>query len=164
MRKGYDGYYHYLYLITHVPTSKIYIGVRSCKKHPNDDPYMGSGVKLKKICRSELSKVVLSTFDTRELAMVAEMIIVNEEFCLRENTLNCKKGGMLGCKVIDEKSKMKHRLGVQKAREQGKYTGRKKTIDDFRIKQLTKEGYSISKISKMMDISESSVQRGRKSA
>lgn len=70
---------------------------------------------------------------------------------------------MLGAVYQFERSIMLERQkeGIEAAKRAGKYTGRKATIDYKRIKQLQSEGYSIAKTAEMMNISKSSVQRGR---
>lgn len=40
--------YCYIYIITNIITGKIYIGQRTCAKNPENDNYLGSGVKLLK--------------------------------------------------------------------------------------------------------------------
>jgi len=70
---------------------------------------------------------------------------------------------MLGAVYQFERSIMLERQkeGIEAAKRAGKYTGRKATIDNKRIKQLQSEGYSIAQTAEMMNISKSSVQRGR---
>ena len=70
---------------------------------------------------------------------------------------------MLGAVYQFERSIMLERQkeGIEAAKRAGKYTGRKATIDNTRIKQLQQEGYSIAQTAQMMGISKSSVQRGR---
>ena len=70
---------------------------------------------------------------------------------------------MLGAVYQFERSIMLERQkeGIEAAKRAGKYTGRKATIDNKRIKQLQQDGYSIAQTAQMMGISKSSVQRGR---
>ena len=74
--------YHYVYRAEHLPTSRFYVGVRSCTQMPYDDPYLGSGVYWSDIVkahpREEFYKLVLGIFPTREAAYTAEKITVSQ--------------------------------------------------------------------------------------
>lgn len=39
---------HYVYKITHIETGCFYIGMRSCKTDISIDPYLGSGIIIKR--------------------------------------------------------------------------------------------------------------------
>lgn len=92
--------FFYLYKITNQINGKIYIGVRSSTKHPYDDPYMGSGKRLKDAMkhygRGAFTKVVLETFDSMELAFLREAEIVDQAFVDRPDTYNICLGGFGG--------------------------------------------------------------------
>lgn len=71
---------------------------------------------------------------------------------------------MLGSFYQFERSIMleRQREGIAIAKAKGKFTGRKKTIDDSEILELVDSGMSISQISKQLGISKSSVQRAKR--
>lgn len=89
--------YHYTYRITHVPTGRFYVGIRSCSCTPEQDPYMGSGVIIKRLLEShpasEFLKTIIEKFETRLEASDLESIIVTEELLLDPLCLNLKLGG-----------------------------------------------------------------------
>jgi len=71
---------------------------------------------------------------------------------------------MLGAFAEFERSLIKKRQleGIAKAKERGVYTGRKKQIDDNRIKSMKSDGVSITQIASEMSISRQSVYRALK--
>lgn len=71
---------------------------------------------------------------------------------------------MLGAFAEFERSLIKKRQleGIAKAKERGVYTGRKKQIDDSRIRNMKLEGASVAQIASEMGISRQSVYRGLK--
>jgi hypothetical protein len=158
MKPGLDGRYHYLYITTHIVTGQIYIGIRTTTVHPYEDTYIGSGSRIKDIDNSLLHKTVLSTFETRNYALMAEMMLVNEEFCLREDTLNCRLGGERG-KLIDNGRVMQ---GIAAAKLAGKFNGRPATVDTQAIKEALDNGNSIMKTAALCGVSKSTVQRVKK--
>lgn len=106
--------YHYIYRAEHLPTSRFYVGVRSCTEMPHDDPYLGSGVYWTNIVkahpREEFYKLVLGVFPTREAAYIAERITVSQvrniPGCL--NRTNGGEGGSgrgIGWKHTEESKK-----------------------------------------------------------
>ena len=72
---------------------------------------------------------------------------------------------MLGAFAEFERNliKKRQREGIAKAKERGVYTGRKKQIDDDRIKILKLDGATVAHIAAEMDISRQSVYRALKS-
>ena len=58
----------------------------------------------------------------------------------------------------------RQREGVQIAKQAGKYTGRKKTIDTGEILRTLESGLSMRKTAEKLGISLSSVQRAKKAA
>jgi len=67
---------HYTYRVTHSLTGEFYTGVRSCKCHPNQDRYIGSGNWVATVAKSMLTKVILATFDSREAAENEEIRLI----------------------------------------------------------------------------------------
>ena len=71
-----------------------------------DDGYMGSG----KVIRSAIEKYgidnfrkdILETFDTYDAALAKEAVIVNEEFLLRNDVYNLRRGGTGGFDYINK--------------------------------------------------------------
>ncbi len=57
----------------------------------------------------------------------------------------------------------RQREGIAKAKEEGKYKGRTKSIDDAAIREaMKKEGASYRKVAKELNVSLSTVQRAMK--
>jgi hypothetical protein len=70
--------FHYIYKLTNIHTGEFYYGSRTCKCNPNDDTYMGS-MKIWKPNKSDIIKeIILSNFNSREDALKAESILINE--------------------------------------------------------------------------------------
>lgn len=92
---------HYVYKITNKLNGKIYIGVRSCDCDIDKDPYMGSGVLIKKAIHTHgvenFHKEILETFETREEANQEEARLVTLDFVNRQDTYNLIEGGLGGC-------------------------------------------------------------------
>jgi hypothetical protein len=149
-----------MYLITHIMTGKIYIGIHSTNYLPEEDPYMGSGAGLKEIDPSLLRKTIITTFPNRELAIIAEMLIVTEDFCLREDTINRRTGGDKGWLV----DKSVFFQGIARAKAQGRFRGRKPTVDKEEILKLLAEGNSMRKVAVMTKTSLSTVTRTKDEA
>ena len=153
-----DKKYHYMYMLQHILTSKIYIGISSCDCPPEEDTgYMGSGAELKEIDNKLLHKTIITTFTDRGVADAAETLIVNKEFCLRENTFNRKTGGERGV-LIDRTRQLE---GIAKAKEKGIYKGRKRSIDVHRVNELSDTGMGASKIARELGIGRASVYRAK---
>lgn len=95
--------FYYLYQITNKVNGKIYVGVHKTKNL--NDGYMGSG----KIIRSAIvkhgisnfSKVILETFENAEAMYAREAEIVTDEFLIREDTYNLRRGGHGGFDYIN---------------------------------------------------------------
>lgn len=62
--------YHYTYLLIEDVTEMLYIGVRTSKVPPDEDPYMGSS---KYVPVANCDKIVLNEFSTREEAIQDEI-------------------------------------------------------------------------------------------
>jgi len=71
---------------------------------------------------------------------------------------------MLGAVYQFEREIMRERQkeGIAAAKAKGKFTGRKKTINDEHIMRLVNEGKSIRKVADLLGISMSSVQRAKR--
>lgn len=93
--------YHYIYQITNKINGHIYIGVRQSKIPPDYDiNYLGSGKVIKsailKYGIENFEKNIISLYDNRDQAMMAEAEIVNSDFVRRTDTYNLKPGGKGG--------------------------------------------------------------------
>jgi dissimilatory sulfite reductase (desulfoviridin) alpha/beta subunit len=90
--------FYYLYQITNNLNGKIYVGVHKTKDM--NDGYMGSGKIIRSAITkhgiSNFSKVILETFENAEAMYAREKEVVNEEFLLREDTYNIRRGGTGG--------------------------------------------------------------------
>lgn len=102
--------YYTIYQITNLVNNKIYIGC-----HKTIDPYdgyMGSGKLLneaiKKYGLSNFKKDVIYIFDNPDEMYSKEAEIVNDDFILREDTYNIKRGGTGGWDHIDSKDLWKN--------------------------------------------------------
>jgi hypothetical protein len=95
---------NYLYKITNLINNKIYIGVH--RTDNINDGYMGSG----KVIRSAIEKYgienfrkdILEFFDTYENALAKEKEVVTDEFLLREDVYNLRRGGSGGFDYINK--------------------------------------------------------------
>lgn len=95
--------FYYLYQITNNLNGKIYVGVHKTKDM--NDGYMGSGKIIRSAITkhgiSNFSKVILETFENAEAMYAREKEVVNEEFLLREDTYNIRRGGTGGFDYIN---------------------------------------------------------------
>lgn len=91
-----------LYRVTNTVNGKIYVGVH--KTDNLDDGYMGSGKvivsAIKKYGRDNFTRVILEQFDDSVTMYAREKEVVNEEFILREDTYNLRRGGFGGFDYI----------------------------------------------------------------
>lgn len=89
--------FSYLYRITNKFTGEYYIGIRSCNGNPEDDSYMGSGIRItasiEKYGRDNFQKEILKVCESREDASQAEAEMVNEDRLKDPLCLNLKTGG-----------------------------------------------------------------------
>jgi hypothetical protein len=121
--------FYYLYKITNLINENIYIGVHKTKNM--NDGYMGSGKRIrnaiKKYGIQNFNKEILETFETSDEMYIREKEIVTEEFLMRPDTYNLKKGGeggwdylnnsglalRTGAKLSDENKKKINKTGFE---------------------------------------------------
>ena len=99
--------FYYLYKITNLVNGKIYVGVHKAKSM--DDGYMGSGKVIKsaieKYGLENFRKDILETFENAEAMYAREKEVVNDEFLLREDVYNLRRGGNGGFDYINSQGK-----------------------------------------------------------
>lgn len=105
--------FYYTYKITNLINDKIYIGVH--KTTELDDGYMGSGTVIRNAIQKHgiqnFKKDILKFFECSELMYEHEKEIVTDEFLLREDTYNLRRGGSGGFDYIN-KVKLNDRTGM----------------------------------------------------
>lgn len=96
--------FYYIYQVTNNLNGKIYVGVH--KTNDMNDGYMGSGKIIRSAIAkhgiSNFSKVILETFESAEAMYAREKEVVNEDFLLREDTYNLRRGGTGGFDYINK--------------------------------------------------------------
>jgi len=96
--------YYYLYKITNLVNTKIYVGVH--KTSNLEDGYMGSGKVINRAIEKHgienFQKDVLEFFETAEAMYAREKEIVTDEFLLREDVYNLRRGGNGGFDYINK--------------------------------------------------------------
>lgn len=96
--------YYYLYRITNNLNNKIYVGVH--KTADLNDSYMGSGKiivsAINKYGIDNFKKDIIEYFNTAEEMFIREKEIVNDEFLLREDVYNIRRGGSGGFDYINK--------------------------------------------------------------
>jgi hypothetical protein len=96
--------FYYLYEIKNNLNGKIYVGVH--KTNNLIDGYMGSGKIISSAIAkhgiSNFSKVVLEHFDNSIAMYAKEAEVVNEEFLLRKDVYNLRRGGFGGFEYINK--------------------------------------------------------------
>jgi hypothetical protein len=99
-----DKMFYYLYEIRNTVNDKIYIGVHQTKDI--NDGYMGSGTVINKAYekygKDKFIKTILEYFDTRKDMIDREKEIVTDDFLLREDTYNVRRGGTGGFDYINK--------------------------------------------------------------
>ena len=88
-------FHFYLYEIKNNLNGKIYVGVHKTKNL--DDGYMGSGKligrAIEKYGLENFTKTILEKFDDAESMYAREKEYVNEDFLMREDVYNLRRGG-----------------------------------------------------------------------
>ena len=139
--------FYYLYQITNKVNGKIYVGVH--KTRNLDDGYMGSGRIIRSAIQkhglSNFSKVILETFENAEAMYAREKEVVNEEFLLREDTYNLRRGGFGGWDHQNNNSEIQ-RIKCIKGNEKMKKL--KETDEDWFNKKIEKQSNSLKELYK----------------
>ena len=95
--------FYYLYQITNLLNNNIYVGVH--KTSDLNDGYMGSGkiikLAIEKYGINNFKKDILEYFDESDTMYAREKEIVTDEFLLREDTYNLRRGGSGGFDYIN---------------------------------------------------------------
>jgi group I intron endonuclease len=101
--------FYYLYEVRNKLNGKIYVGVH--KTENMDDGYMGSGKVIKtaieKYGIENFTKTILQQFSTEEEMFYAEKQLVNDQFLLREDVYNLRRGGTGGFDYINSSGILK---------------------------------------------------------
>ena len=96
--------YYILYQITNNLNAKIYVGVH--KTNDLNDGYMGSGkvinAAIAKYGIENFTKIILEQFETSTAMYAREKEVVTDEFLLREDTYNLRRGGFGGFEYINK--------------------------------------------------------------
>jgi hypothetical protein len=96
--------FYYLYEIRNNLNGKIYVGVH--KTNDMNDGYMGSGKVIRRAIEKygveNFTKTVLEEFGTAEEMFAKEKEVVNDEFLLREDVYNLRRGGFGGFEFINK--------------------------------------------------------------
>lgn len=89
-----------LYQTTNLVNGKIYVGVHKVTKTSYSKHYIGSGTALRlaieKYGKNAFIRTTLAEFSCPDDAYSAELDMVTEEFCDRNDTYNMKTGGLGG--------------------------------------------------------------------
>lgn len=108
--------FYYLYKITNLLSGKIYIGVHKTKNL--EDGYMGSGKvinnAIKKYGIDNFQKEILEFFNTPEEMYSREKEYVTDDFLLREDVYNLRRGGKGGFDFINSKEDQTWRVNAAK--------------------------------------------------
>jgi len=96
--------FYYLYEVKNDVNGKIYIGVH--KTSDMNDGYMGSGSIIKRSIKKygidNFTKTVLETFNSEEEMFQREKEFVTDEFLMREDVYNLRRGGLGGFDHINK--------------------------------------------------------------
>ena len=108
--------FYYLYEVKNNLNGKIYVGVHKTKSL--DDGYMGSG----KVIRSAImkhgienfTKVILEQFDNSTDMYAREKEVVTDEFLLRKDVYNLRRGGSGGFDYINANKTAEEKTRIAK--------------------------------------------------
>ena len=131
--------FYYLYQITNLVNNKIYVGVH--KTIDINDGYMGSGKVIQhafaKHGVDNFKKDILEYFENSDAMYAREKEIVSDDFLLREDVYNLRRGGKGGFDFINKtidftirntnasrKGRKKISSSIKKLWENGKYNDR----------------------------------------
>ena len=96
--------FYYLYQVTNTLNGKIYVGVHKTKDI--NDGYMGSGKVINRAIEKygieNFTKVILEQFEDPAAMYAREKEVVTDEFLLREDTYNLRRGGFGGFDYINK--------------------------------------------------------------
>ena len=96
--------FYYIYQITNLVNNKIYVGVHKTKNL--DDGYMGSGKVIKRAIEKygldNFKKDILEMFEDSASMYAKEKEIVMDEFLLKEQVYNLRRGGTGGFDYINK--------------------------------------------------------------
>ena len=138
--------YFYLYKITNLLDAKIYIGTHKTKNL--DDGYMGSGKMLNRAIDKygieNFKKDILEYFNTAEEMFVREKELVNDEFLLREDVYNIRRGGCGGFDHINKDKELIQKRNKKIANNRD-FTNQKISIKKVKETKMYRENLSISK-------------------
>lgn len=127
--------YYYLYQIRNVVNNKIYVGVH--KTSNLQDGYMGSGKVIKRAIKKygveNFEKIILYFFDSYDDALTKEKEIVTDEFLLREDVYNLRRGGSGGFDFINKQGLSVRNITKENAKvlnKKGRETQRRRFLED----------------------------------
>lgn len=96
--------FYYLYEIRNKINGKIYVGVH--KTNDMNDGYMGSGKIIKSAIKKygieNFEKTILEIFASSEAMFAREKEVVTDDFLLREDVYNLRRGGTGGFDYINK--------------------------------------------------------------
>lgn len=146
---------HYLYVIENKINGKLYIGIHSTNNL--GDGYMGSGVALKSAINKygidNFEKQIIEFFDTREDALIAESIVVNQ-ICVESRMFyNLKEGG-LGNSTNDVSGKKNPMYGVSRFGRDNPFFGKKHSNETKELLSRQRKGKSIHSLETRRKMSE----------
>ena len=104
--------FHYVYRIDRPSKGEWYIGIRSCECWPTEDTkYMGSGVRVSRIERSQLRRTVLVIVKSRAEAARIEAALVLPATLDDKMCLNRIAGGGRGCLGMVHTQQARDKIG-----------------------------------------------------
>ncbi len=139
INKYMDKTYYILYQVTNNLNGKIYVGVHKTKNL--DDGYMGSGkvinAAIKKYGIENFTRIILEQFENAAAMYAREKEVVTDEFLLREDTYNLRRGGHGGFDYINSTQELRVKRyqnrtpeSYEKMRQSGFETQKKLTSEN----------------------------------